>query len=171
MKEPTTSRPLSHHRVSSSSTPLNVPGRHASNGNGSSSHHHHHRQHAHSVSLGALHPHSQNVNRVTRRKSLTANHLATVVQQIDDASLEALVSPDSRVARRADMPPRSASGMSQSRAAAEEETRVKTENGAGQNEAPPPRPAETKVRNRRASEGSHLAKEGKRVSSELKCDK
>jgi hypothetical protein len=146
-----------------------VPGRHASSGNGSSNHH---RQHAHSVSLGALHHHGHGANRVTRRKSLTANHLAAAVQHIDDASLEALVSPESRLARRADVAPRSASGTSQPRPAAEEEARVKLEHGTGHSEAPPPpRPTEAKVRNRRASEGAHLAKEGKRVSSELKCDK
>lgn len=163
VKEPTTSRPLSHHRVSSSSIPLNVPSRHSSGSGG-------HRQHAHSISLGSLHP--SNANRVTRRKSLTANSLSAAMLHINDASLEALVSPESQVARRAGPPSRTISATSPP-PRSDDEPYVKQEQSAGETETPTQqRPAgDTKMRNRRASEGSYLTKEAKRVSNELKCDK
>jgi hypothetical protein len=109
---------------------MNVPGRYSGS-----------RNHSHSLSLGTL-----NTNhRVTRRKSMTANNLASVaavIQGIDDASLEALVSPSST-----------------SQISKKSESVDKSDN----NGANP--------RNRRASDGGFLSKpDGKRVSGELKCE-
>lgn len=52
------------------------------------------RNHSHSISLGTLNP----THRVTRRKSMSSNNFLSVtaaVQSIDDATLEALVLPQS----------------------------------------------------------------------------
>ena len=63
------------------------------------------RNHAHSLSMGTLNP----THRVTRRKSMSANNflsVAAAVQSIDDASLEALVSPQSVKKMDTDLKPR-----------------------------------------------------------------
>lgn len=169
---------MSQHRPSST-TPMNVPGRHAGA-----------RSHTHSMSLGALNP----AHRVTRRKSMTSNNfaaMAAAVQGIDEASLEAMVSPGNKVfspksgngARRSESSstarpgtsvPSSVAAMlgeehepadaaaSSSSSSALDDGEVLNENGS----------ASSKLKNRRGSEGSHLTKaEGKRASGELRCEK
>ena len=82
---------------------------------------------------------------------MTSNNFASVaaaVQGIDDASLEALISPNNvgQASKRID-------------------------NTNAENKAASDATNTAKSRNRRASEGAHLSKtEGKRVSSELKCE-
>lgn len=87
---------------------------------------------------------------------MTANNLASVaaaIQNIDDASLEALVSPGG------------ASHPKKHAAAPAHVTKQENQNGVQTGNG-------NKIRNRRASDGAYLGKiEGKRVSGELKCDK
>ena len=122
---------------------MNVPHRHSNP-----------RNHSHSLSLGTV----SSTHRVTRRKSLTANNFASMaaaMQNIDGASLEALVSPGNTVKNGGDAALRG----------------VKLENGTAETKAHAEGVPATKVRNRRASDGGFLNKgEGKRVSGELKCE-
>ena len=91
---------------------------------------------------------------------MTANNLASVaaaMQNIDDASLEALVSPSSNGQA---VKPVQASGIGNKLEAQNGESKASAESGNS-----------TKVRNRRASDGAYLNEsKGKRVSGELKCE-
>lgn len=120
------------------------------------------RNHSHSISLGAI-----NANhRVTRRKSVSRK--ATEASSIGASSgfssylsrgLQAAASPDNAATVNAPAAVRKASPSSID------------ENTAVDGTAPVGKPVTTKNRNRRASEGSPLMRgEGKRVSTELRCD-
>ena len=129
----------------SSTNPVNVPHRQSGS-----------RHHSQSLSLGTL----NSTHRVTRRKSITANNLSSVaaaMQNIDGASLEALVSPNSS-SQTVKMNSILAVGGKQETPLGESKSQAELGNT-------------NKVRNRRASDGGYLSKnEGKRVSGELKCD-
>lgn len=184
VKDSHSARPASQHRPTSSTTPMNVPIRNSGP-----------RSHSHSVSLGTLNSH----HRVTRRKSMTSNNLtamAAAVQGLDEASWEALVSPDSHnLPGQAANTFRRAESNSTVRPASSNQSSYTvldqhqghgintpgfvpdtpdTEFADGQQEHVPPessKPA-TKTRNRRASDGAQLIKaDGKRVSGELRCEK
>ena len=91
---------------------------------------------------------------------MTANNFASVaaaMQNIDDASLEALVSPNntSQIGKQ---------GQPINNG-------IKQDNQNGDSKTSADTGSTTKVRNRRASDGAYLSKsEGKRVSGELKCE-
>jgi hypothetical protein len=148
------------------------------------------RNHSHSISLGAV-----NANhRVTRRKSMTTtaavNAAAAVAASLKDhgepagipviashrralsgrkgsesTSMGATSGLSSYLSRSINAAsPDSAAGRKHSPSSIDENTAV---DGTG----PVGKPISTKDRNRRASEGSHLMRgEGKRVSTELRCD-
>ena len=128
----------------SSTVPVNVPNRHSGS-----------RNHSHSLSLGTV----TSTHRVTRRKSLTANNFASVaaaMQNIDGASLEALVSP---------------SNAGNAAKSGGQAPGAKSENSRGESKTSVEGPTASKTRNRRASDGAFLNKgESKRISGELKCE-
>ena len=153
---------------------MNVPGRQ----NGS-------RAHTHSLSLGTM----NSSHRITRRKSMTSNNLAAVaaaVKGMDEASLEALVSPGgkaffprpSSVVQRADpastaKPGTSVPGSYGTPQYLGPDAALKRGEGAvAAGEARSGKDSSSEIRNRRASEGAYLSKsDGKRVSGELRCEK
>ena len=176
-----------------STAPLSVPGRHASNNGSSSSGGASARHHAHSVSLGTL----NTSHRVTRRKSMTSNGLlsiAAAVQGIDSAALDALVAGgnlevpvggvNTTTRHRAGS---TATASRPSTALAESysamnlngngsEDQKMEESGAMAEGMPTqerPGGAAIKGRHRRASEGQYLAGKGeaKNGHGELRCEK
>ncbi|KAH8692917.1 hypothetical protein BGW36DRAFT_30296 [Talaromyces proteolyticus] len=112
------------------------------------------RNHSHSISLGAI-----NANhRVTRRKSVSR-------KPSEASSIGASSGFSSYLSRGLHAAsPDSAADRKHSPSSIDENTAVDGPVPAG-------KPVSTKNRNRRASEGSHLMRgEGKRVSTELRCD-
>ena len=171
MQEPQVTRPQSSHRLSMGSTPtLNMPARHSSS-----------RHHAHSVSLGATNP----SHRITRRKSMNAsavNNAAAVAAAFQEDTpgvakrrsfnLKSMGSSrgyesSKHVGSHNDQYPPSATSRNDVDVVGNGESAV----------ADDIMPAESigsvsKIKARRASEGSHLVKgEGKRSSGELRCEK
>ncbi|PGG95810.1 hypothetical protein AJ80_09908 [Polytolypa hystricis UAMH7299] len=145
------------------------------------------RHHSHSISLGAL-----NLNhRVTRRKSMTssaANNVAAAVAAAIGESGSVPSIPTTSHHRRGlgsrrglestSMGASSAFGSYISRNSVNDTTGRKasptsTGDNAVGDETSMGKPISTKNRSRRASEGSHLVKAegGKRVMSELRCDR
>ncbi|GIJ82848.1 hypothetical protein Asppvi_001363 [Aspergillus pseudoviridinutans] len=155
------------------------------------------RQHAHSISLGAV----NHNHRVTRRKSVTtaaaANVAAAVVAaSMKDANGEPIGVPmpsHRRGSTRRGLEStsvgalsgfghylsRSMNSPSQEPPVARKPSPNHPNNGAssvaaagGEESSSDNKPVNTKSRNRRASEGSHLVKgEGKRALAELRCDR
>lgn len=112
------------------------------------------RSHSHSISLGAI-----NANhRVTRRKSMSR-------RGTESTSIGATSGFSSYLSRGIHAAsPDSTAGRKPSPSSIDENIAV---DGSSHDD----KPVTTKNRNRRASEGSHLVRgEGKRVSTELRCD-
>ncbi|KUL91412.1 hypothetical protein ZTR_01509 [Talaromyces verruculosus] len=111
------------------------------------------RSHSHSISLGAI-----NANhRVTRRKSMSR-------KGTESTSIGATSGFSSYLSRGIHAASPDSIGRKPSPISIDENTAVE---GSGQED----KHVTTKNRNRRASEGSHLVRgEGKRVSTELRCD-
>lgn len=148
----------------------------------------HSRQHAHSISLGA----SNTSHRVNRRKSVTSTAVGNAAQAVA-AALQAHngdVSSASTVHRKGLGPRKGSESLSVGNhpnigmfglkpdldldSTATNERRISTaladENQAG-GDISVSRVVSTENRNRRASEGSYLARgEDKRSASELRCD-
>ena len=112
------------------------------------------RSHSHSISLGAI-----NANhRVTRRKSMSR-------RGTESTSIGATSGFSSYLSRGIHAASPDSIGRKPSPVAIDENTAVE---GSGPEDN---KHVSTKNRNRRASEGSHLVRgEGKRVSTELRCD-
>ncbi|KAG2026844.1 hypothetical protein GB937_001634 [Aspergillus fischeri] len=154
------------------------------------------RHHAHSISLGAV----NHNHRVTRRKSVTtaaaANAAAAVAASMKDTNGEPIGVPmpsHRRGSTRRGLEStsvgalsgfghylsRSMNSPSQEPAVARKPSPNHSNNGAssvaaagGEESSSDNKPVNTKSRNRRASEGSHLVKgEGKRALAELRCDR
>jgi hypothetical protein len=111
------------------------------------------RSHSHSISLGAI-----NANhRVTRRKSMSR-------RGTESTSIGATSGFSSYLSRGIHAASPDSIGRKPSPISIDENIAVE---GSGQED----KHVSTKNRNRRASEGSHLVRgEGKRVSTELRCD-
>ena len=151
------------------------------------------RGHSHSVSLGAVNAN----NRVTRRKSMTstvaANAAAAIAATLKghgESTATAAAMPVASHRRtfsgRKGLEPssggtafgfgsylsRSVNGTGPDPTASRKHSPTSIdENTVVDGSAPVGKPVSTKDRNRRASEGSYLVRgEGKRVSSELRCD-
>ncbi|XP_749408.2 putative C2H2 finger domain protein [Aspergillus fumigatus Af293] len=154
------------------------------------------RHHAHSISLGAV----NHNHRVTRRKSVTttaaANAAAAVAASMKDTNGEPIGVPmpsHRRSSTRRGLEStsvgapsgfghylsRSMNSPSQEPAVARKPSPNHSNIGAssvaaagGEESSSDNKPVNTKSRNRRASEGSHLVKgEGKRALAELRCDR
>lgn len=154
------------------------------------------RHHAHSISLGAV----NHNHRVTRRKSVTttaaANAAAAVAASMKDTNGEPIGVPmpsHRRSSTRRGLEStsvgapsgfghylsRSMNSPSQEPAVARKPSPNHSNIGAssvaaagGEESSSDNKPVNTKSRNRRASEGSHLIKgEGKRALAELRCDR
>jgi hypothetical protein len=145
------------------------------------------RHHSHSVSLGAMNP-SHRINRRKSVNSATANSaahaVAAVLREQGEPSVNTLSHRRSLGSRKglesASMGNPSSMGTYFSRpvvgtsnvhASDRKTSAASIEDDAEEDELVVEKPVNTKGRNRRASEGSYLAKgEGKRLPSELRCD-
>lgn len=146
------------------------------------------RQHSHSLSLGAANP----SHRINRRKSMTSSTAANAAHAIAATLREQGHMPAGAThAHRRSMGsrkalestsmgtsssmgshfPRTAYGTANGHAVDHHLAHESIEDNAIDDAVPADKETGSKNRNRRASEGSYLVKgEGKRVSSELRCD-
>lgn len=166
-----------------SSTPsVAMPGRHAGS-----------RNHSHSISLGTNNP----THRVTRRKSMTGTAavnmaaMAAALRGQDGDSMSNLTnasrrmssgkfgkaartagSPSSSMPHNGNVDSRGAVGYRETEGNMEDEDDdFVGESAVTEGYVPVGTSTGTKNRLRRASEGAHLAKDNKRVSGELRCEK